>query len=142
NYKLEFCTHVDNHLYNDNKAIQKDEIRFYILKYFKEHVQTINELDDNFWMFFHCCRFKNYTKSGNSYYEDNKYHPEAIQLFKEFMLTAVDDILVEFIENLSLYNRKSKTDNYVRVSTIIPEIFGSYNGLAKLLRSKKFRSNL
>lgn len=141
-YKLEFCNHADEHLYSDNKAIKKDEIRSYIIKYFKEYVQTIDELDDKFWMLFHCCEFKNYTQSGNRYSEKMEYHPEAIQIFKEFMAKDLDNFLVVFVKTPPFYNKRNINDSYISVSQQIPKFFKTHSNFIKFLRSKKLRSNL
>src|SRR5690606_26666511 len=107
-----------------------------------EYVQIIDELDDKFWTLFHCCHFTNFTRSGNSINENKEYHPEAIQIFKEFMAKDLDNFLVEFVKTQSFYNKRIISDSYVGISQQIPKFFKTYSNFMKFLKSKKLRSNL
>lgn len=141
--QLKYCLYADELLMTDSKTLKKDEIRQFVIHYFRNYASTTNTQGDRFWYLFNCCKFINYTTIDGMRYEDKKeFQKEAKEIFKEFIVKDLDNFLMDFIDTQSFYNRKGNNDNKVFLSTTIPIIFGSYDNFEKLLKSQKFKNSL
>lgn len=141
-YESLFCSSLENKINFHSKLIDKETSRSYLVRYFENYSQSVNQRDNNFWNLFHTCYVTDWVPKGNSTYSKKEYYLEgAKKAFKIFMARHLDDCLLIFIEPQRGYGLNDSSTK-IGIIKLAIEIFDSYDGFVDFLQSDELKNNL
>lgn len=141
-YESLFCYNLYNRFNLDSTIVDKETMKYYLVKFFEDYTNTITETDRNFWKLFHNCCVASWEKvSGNSFKRKDAYLDEAKEVFKNAMKKNLDYFLVIFINPQSPF-RHEKRDDKLGISDLSLSIFDTHENFIKFLKSKEIKETL
>ena len=134
-------TDLLNHMFSDfdreSYPFSREEIKNYLIKYFKKFLEEQKIFDLNAWLLFHNCNVKKWHGKGNgTFTSETFYFDEAKKIMQEFIKIDLDKALVDFIDVQPFYGSK-ESDNKIGISKGVLNIFEKYDDLLHFIEDKK-----
>lgn len=107
-----------------SSILDAKEIEYYLVKYFKQYCYKIQELDNDIWLFWDCCKIPSLVRM---LHPEEEIHRDVV--FPKVRATFIDFISTKDLNNFLLYNihidYRNDSENKFQIGTIGNEVFGS-----------------
>lgn len=115
-----------------------DELENIVVKYFSIYLNSISKMNSEVWGFYHNCKLRvKVPMVGTSYQIHKKASIKANDLFKEFISQKDADGFFYAIIEVEPFDQK-----LFRLSSVVPEIFDSYNDFGTFLKSGQIKNSV
>ena len=135
-FESSFCHYMERYGYGyTSRTFSKEQRWHYQLYYFKAYCDSITVMDNIFWNLYHNCKIGKYDERENGTYITYVLMDEAKEVFKNFTLKNLDNVLVRLISNDTDYGYSEA--GLTGVSKQVNIVFGGVRGLIDFLQSDR-----